>query len=144
MFTLQPGYIHPDEFFQTVEVVSGDVFDLDVVRTWEFNVTSPIRSMVLPNVLYAGPLYLVKGLNHVLWHYTGLNLVGRFVIYLVPRLVMLALSFVTDVCLYKICVLYKHSYNKCLTTLASSYVMLVFSTRTLTNSIELVRKIQLN
>ena len=39
----QPGYIHPDEYFQTVEVISGDVLGLRTTRTWEFNATSPIR-----------------------------------------------------------------------------------------------------
>ena len=52
---------------------------------------------------------------------------------------MLVLSFSVDYCVYKICVLYKHSYNRCLTTLASSYVMLVYSTRTLTNTLEMVK-----
>ena len=35
------------------------------------------------------------------------------------------------------CRLYKHSYNQCLTTLASSYVMLIYATRTFSNSVEL-------
>jgi len=39
----QSGYIHPDEFFQSVEVVTGDVLSTDTIRTWEFNVTAPIR-----------------------------------------------------------------------------------------------------
>lgn len=45
---LQPGYLHPDEFFQSVEVGAGDVYaPLDVVRTWEFQPTGPgpIRSI---------------------------------------------------------------------------------------------------
>ncbi len=43
VFMPQSGYIHPDEFFQSVEVVTGDVLGTDTVRTWEFNVTAPIR-----------------------------------------------------------------------------------------------------
>ena len=38
------GYLHPDEYFQTVEVVVGDVFHVETHRTWEFNVTAPLRS----------------------------------------------------------------------------------------------------
>ena len=38
------GYLHPDEYFQTVEVVVGDVFQVETHRTWEFNVTAPLRS----------------------------------------------------------------------------------------------------
>ena len=48
------------EFFQTVEVVVGDVYDVDVTRTWEFNSTAPIRSMVLPTVIMGLPLYILK------------------------------------------------------------------------------------
>ncbi|KAK7489368.1 hypothetical protein BaRGS_00019476 [Batillaria attramentaria] len=33
----QPGYIHPDEFFQSVEIVAGDVFNISHTRAWEFN-----------------------------------------------------------------------------------------------------------
>ena len=43
VFMPQSGYIHPDEFFQSVEVVTGDILGTDTVRTWEFNVTAPIR-----------------------------------------------------------------------------------------------------
>ena len=68
----------------------------------------------------------------------GLSVVGAYLVLLIPRLAMLALSFSVDFCVYKICVLFKHSYNRCLTTLASSYVMLVYSTRTFTNTLEMV------
>ena len=67
---------------------------------------------------------------------------GPYLVLLIPRLAMLALSFSVDYCVYKICVLYKHSYNRCLTTLASSYVMLVYSTRTFTNTLEMVKVIR--
>ncbi len=69
----------------------------------------------------------------------GLTLISSYTVLLAPRLVMLFLSFTVDYCVYQICVLYQHNFNRCLTTLASSYVMLVYSTRTLTNSLELVR-----
>ena len=51
---------------------------------------------------------------------------------------MLILSFVVDWCVYQICKLYRHNYNQCLTTLASSYVTLTYGTRTFSNTIELV------
>ena len=73
----------------------------------------------------------------------GLSVVGAYLVLLMPRLAMLALSFSVDFCVYKICVLFKHSYNRCLTTLASSYVMLVYSTRTFTNTLEMVNVILL-
>ena len=137
LLVFQTGYIHPDEYFQSIEVVAGDVFEVDVTRTWEFNSTSPLRSMVLPTVIFGAPLSALKTANFLLNHYTGLNLISGHLVLLVCRMVMLVLSFSVDYCVYKICVLYKHNYNQCLTTLASSYVMLVYSTRAFSNCLEM-------
>ena len=57
------GYIHPDEYFQTVEVITGDVFGTRTTRTWEFNTTSPLRSITLNMVVFGVPLYLVNFLG---------------------------------------------------------------------------------
>lgn len=137
----QIGYIHPDEFFQTVEVVTGDVFHTHVERSWEFNVTNPIRSMVVPTLLYGSPLQILKGFNALVHYYTGWRVISSYWTLVLPRLVMVALSFVVDYTVYQICLLHKHSYNKCLTTLASSYVMLIFGSRTFSNTLEMVMKI---
>ncbi|CAH1122830.1 unnamed protein product [Ceutorhynchus assimilis] len=42
----QTGYIHPDEYFQSVEVLAGKVFDVEHSPPWEFNTTLPIRGPV--------------------------------------------------------------------------------------------------
>jgi hypothetical protein len=60
VFMPQSGYIHPDEFFQSVEVVTGDVLSTDTVRTWDFNVTAPIRSVTLPHILFGSPLQVTR------------------------------------------------------------------------------------
>ena len=57
------GYIHPDEYFQTVEVITGDVFGTRTTRTWEFNTSSPLRSITLNMVVFGVPLYLVNFLG---------------------------------------------------------------------------------
>ncbi|CAJ0766996.1 22772_t:CDS:2 [Entrophospora sp. SA101] len=31
-----PGYIHPDEFFQSPEIMGEDIFGYEVFRPWEF------------------------------------------------------------------------------------------------------------
>ena len=131
------GYIHPDEYFQSVEVIIGDVFELETHRTWEFNVTAPLRSPSIPYVLYGLPLTTLKYVNQYLHHLHGWNMIGPFLLQLIPRLVMLVLSLSVDFTVYQVCKLYRHSYNQCLTTLASSWVMLVYSTRTFSNSVEL-------
>ena len=131
------GYIHPDEYFQTVEVIAGDVLEIETHRTWEFNATAPLRSPSVSFGLFGVPLTLLKYINLYFYSRLGLSFLGPYLLMVVPRLVMLALSLCVDLTVYKICVLYKHSYNQCLATLASSYVMLVYSTRTFSNSIEL-------
>ena len=70
--------------------------------------------------------------GHVIYNpaYTYKFQLKTTLVNVLPRMVMLALSFISDYTVYQICVLYKHSYNQCLTTLASSYVMLIYSTRT--------------
>ena len=88
-------------------------------------------------VIFGGPLYFLKILDYIFNFFTGWTLIGPYIIKLIPRLVMLSLSFISDYTVYQICNLYKHSYNQCLTTLASSYVMLVYSTRTFSNSLEM-------
>lgn len=49
---------------------------------------------------------------------------------------MTSLSLIGDVCLYKICKMFHRNHNRCLLMYASSYVTLVFMTRTLSNVIE--------
>ncbi|CAG5125016.1 unnamed protein product [Candidula unifasciata] len=59
----QPGYIHPDEFFQSAEIVAGDIFNIQHFRTWEFNGTSAVRNIVFPYLVLAPPLYMLRSLN---------------------------------------------------------------------------------
>ena len=107
----------------------GDVFNIDVHRTWEFNTTQPLRSPTVSYTLYGIPLTILRVINTCLYHYLGINIVGPLLVDLLPRLVLLVLSFSVDFMVYQICVLYKHNFNQCLTTLASSYIMIIYSTR---------------
>ena len=75
---------------------------------------------------------------------TGWTIIGPYLIGFIPRFVMLLLSFISDYTTYQICILFKANFNQCLTTLASSYVMLIYSTRTFSNSIEMVSIFFLN
>lgn len=54
-----------------------------------------------------------------------------------PRLIMALLSFVNDYSLYRICLSYRLNYVARLLALSSSYIILVFGTRTFSNSIEM-------
>ncbi|KAK3925905.1 GPI mannosyltransferase 4 [Frankliniella fusca] len=134
----QTGYIHPDEYFQTVEVVAGDVFDLEVERPWEFNVTFPIRSILVPKLIFGIPYILLAAFTPDLSDIFGWDIRTPYIMLILPRLVSCCLSFVTDYCLYRICILYGQKYRTRLLILATSYVPIIFGTRTLTNSFEMV------
>ncbi|VDP87097.1 unnamed protein product [Echinostoma caproni] len=58
----QSGYLHPDEFFQSVEIGAGDVYGLDVIRSWEFVLSDkgPLRSIAGLGPLVHFPLWISK------------------------------------------------------------------------------------
>lgn len=70
-------------------------------------------------------------------YFFQIELVTSYTLLVYPRLIMVALSFVNDWSLYRICKSYGLRYELRLLTLASSYVMLVFGSRTLSNTIEM-------
>lgn len=117
---------------------TGDHFDIDVYKPWEFNVTFPLRTALIPQLIVGVPYSLVNILSPHYSHVFGRPLRTPYVLLVLPRLVMCSLSFVSDYCLYKICCLYSQNYRVRLITYASSYVMLTYATHTFSNSIELV------
>ncbi|KAG2181052.1 hypothetical protein INT43_008634 [Umbelopsis isabellina] len=60
LFSLLPGYIQPDEFFQSPEIMAGSVFDLEVFTPWEFDPAAPARSIVPPLLTTGIPFYAYK------------------------------------------------------------------------------------
>ncbi|EFN88229.1 GPI mannosyltransferase 4 [Harpegnathos saltator] len=134
----QTGYIHPDEFFQSIEVISGDHFDIDINRPWEFNSTFPIRTAFVPKLIVGLPYTFLKILSPYVFYYFNLSLRTPYFYVLFPRLFMCMLSFLSDYFLYKICCIYGQNYRVRLVTYASSYIMITYATRTLSNAIELV------
>ena len=61
----------------TIEVVFA--FFFRTTRTWEFNSTSPIRSMTFNMVLWGGPLYLLKLFDFVFNFITGWTIIGPYI-----------------------------------------------------------------
>ncbi|XP_069671415.1 GPI mannosyltransferase 4 [Periplaneta americana] len=133
----QYGYIHPDEYFQSVEVVAGDVLDTEAARPWEFNTSFPLRSVVLPYAVVGLPLWCLKSVAPFISLWFDVDIKSPYLLLVLPRLAMCLLSFITDISLYGICHLYGQNYRARLLTLASSYVMLVYGTRTFSNTIEM-------
>ncbi|XP_043284798.1 GPI mannosyltransferase 4 [Venturia canescens] len=134
----QTGYIHPDEYFQSIEVIAGDHFDIDVYKPWEFNVTFPVRTALIPQLTVGIPFSIINILSPYYSYFFGKFLKTPHVLIIVPRLMMCCLSFLSDYSLYKICCLYSQNYRVRLITYASSYVMIVYATRTFSNTIELI------
>ncbi|XP_011198402.1 GPI mannosyltransferase 4 [Bactrocera dorsalis] len=137
VFIPQKGYVHPDEFFQSVEVMTGDHFQLEHVRTWEFNNTMPVRSITLQFVLLRVPWSFLEFVALYMRHYWDIELLQSYTYLVFPRFIMCALSFINDWSMYRICRLFSLNYEIRLLALSSSWVMLIFSTRTFSNSIEL-------
>lgn len=86
------GYIHPDEYFQSSEPLLGDLLDLPTLRTWEFTVENPCRSMASVR-FWNWPLVIVA----LLYRRVGAIPTAR-TLWLVQRVTALVLSLVVDFC----------------------------------------------
>ncbi|XP_041975581.1 GPI mannosyltransferase 4 [Aricia agestis] len=134
----QTGYIHPDEFFQNVEIIAGDIFGVDVARTWEFNPKFPIRNIFVPKMIFGPPFHFIRIVNPYTKYYFSLDLKTPYFLLTIPRIFICFLSLINDYCLYKICILYGQNFRNRLTIFASSYVVLVYCCRSFSNSFEMI------
>lgn len=158
VFVPQTGYIHPDEYFQSIELMAGllpsnividikvfnlhcyftgDVFDVDHIRAWEFNRTEPVRSILVPILTVGVPYKLLKSLDHMAIGYLGYSVITPYFLLVLPRLLICLISFLVDYSLYKICIINREAFQPKLTLLSSSYVMFVYGTRTFSNTVEM-------
>ena len=131
VFVPQTGYIHPDEFFQATEISAGDIFGFKHTRTWEFNETFPVRTVAFPYVFTGLPLYILKLV-------LGEEAVTSVTLIAAPRLWISAATLLIDLSVYKICrhLLIDPAPSLCL--LGTSFVTLVFYTRTFSNTAEAI------
>lgn len=140
LLTLLPqrGYIHPDEFFQNIEVIAGDVFGVDIARTWEFNPKFPIRNIFVPKMILGPPLIFIRALNPYAKSYLKVDLATPYYLLVVPRIFICLLSLINDYCLYRTCVLYGQNFRNRLVIFASSYIVLVYCCRSFSNTFEMM------
>lgn len=110
---------------------------MEHTRTWEFNNTFPIRSIALPYLCYKIPLNIFRSISMYLKYFLDIDLRTTYALLVFPRFIMCLLSFVNDWSLYRICISYGLRYDIRLLALASSFVTLVFGTRTFSNTIEM-------
>jgi phosphatidylinositol glycan class Z len=118
--------------------VSGDVFDLDVFRPWEFNVTFPIRSIIIPSITVGLPFRILKCISNVTSYLFNVCLLTPYMMLVIPRLAVTCLSLICDYCLWHMCCLYGQNCTARLTVFASSYIVLIHGTRTFSNTVEMI------
>lgn len=128
---LLPGYIHPDEWFQSPEVTASAIFGIKGYIPWEYSPEFPCRSPTVA-MLGTGVPFLAVRLFTARPSPTAL--------FLAPRVYMCALSFVLDACVY---VLHRMAPGEvalgpALTLLGLSWPVLVFGVRPFSNTIELL------
>jgi GPI mannosyltransferase 4 len=161
----QRGYLHPDEFFQSIEPLVGDLFNCSdkVLRTWEFNFESagdqhqqqqPIRNMLIPYTFYGVPLLILKWLSGIFstadYFQLGqeeqasetakmslISVQSNTLIYF-PRMFMTFASLLVDIAVLKVSEMCELDASSVLLALASSYISMIYMTRTMSNSIETI------
>uniref|UniRef100_A0A8C0GYW5 Mannosyltransferase n=1 Tax=Chelonoidis abingdonii TaxID=106734 RepID=A0A8C0GYW5_CHEAB len=129
----QTGYLHPDEFFQSPEVMAGDILDLQVYYPWEFLSNSPCRTVVFPLITSGITYWMIKSLQQLGMWSNGIN---SYTLLVSPRLLLTTFSFILDYSVYWLAPFWGADRWNALVLLAGSYVTLVFYTRTFTNTLE--------
>lgn len=126
---LGDSYIHPDEHFQSFEVLTASIFNYTTSPPWEFASTLPARSF--------GPLYLFYGPLLYFIRFTGIVSTPIHIWYLV-RLQNVLLGWVfTDMCIHRMLPTKPERIKGIFFTL-TSYATLVFQSHTFSNSIETI------
>ncbi|KAI9917660.1 hypothetical protein PsorP6_012577 [Peronosclerospora sorghi] len=93
------GMVHPDEFFQSQEIMARHVVPTAsrlrpaLVVPWEFQLPTPNRSILFPAVSAGIPYFILKRLG---------GPVTGWLLLVTPRLLLCALSFGIDLVLYHI------------------------------------------
>ncbi|KAA0197291.1 hypothetical protein HAZT_HAZT002205 [Hyalella azteca] len=133
----QTSYLHPDEFHQSLQVRARDLLQIEGQKPWEFTSASPIRSIAFSGIVSL-PYSVLRSLNPYTVYYFDWTLLTPQMLLLTPRLLMTFLSFIADWCIYRIARMCYVRPWQCMEVFASSYVMLVYGTRTLSNTFELI------
>lgn len=131
--------IYEDLFvLSSIYFVTEKTFEVEVNKPWEFNASFPIRSVTPPYLTVGISHQILKALNLFLWTQFRITIITPYFVVLFPRLLICCLSFVVDWCLYRICLANSEKYKSRCLILSMSYIMLVYATRTFSNTIELV------
>lgn len=128
----QSGYLHPDEMFQSVDIIGGSYFGSKIDPAWEFKTDRPIRCMLITYIMNSFAFRLVSLLQ---------SKPSAYLLLVAPRLVYTLFSFLIDLCLYKMCQYHSSRglwYRPISIIFQSSFICLGCLTRTLSNNIEVL------
>ncbi|KAI8606153.1 Alg9-like mannosyltransferase family-domain-containing protein [Dissophora ornata] len=129
---VSPGYIHPDEFFQSAEITAGNIFHIDVNIPWEYKPELPCRSILIPAITTGIPYLLLKIL-------TGSNsdhYVTTRALFLTQRLAFVLMSLIIDWAVVRMARQIRRSPSIALLLVSTSYVTLAYHTHPFSNTVE--------
>ncbi|KAF9279035.1 hypothetical protein BGZ88_000215 [Linnemannia elongata] len=129
---LSPGYIHPDEFFQSAEIIAGNVFGFKVDIPWEYQPELPCRSIIIPAITTGIPYLFLK-------RWVGTNPDHFFTsraLFLTQRLAFVLVSLIIDWSVVIMARQIRRSPSIALLLVASSYVTLAYHTHPFSNTVE--------
>ncbi|RKP10088.1 Alg9-like mannosyltransferase family-domain-containing protein [Thamnocephalis sphaerospora] len=134
---LAPGYLHPDEFFQSPEISAQSVLNVHGFVPWEYQPDQPCRSIVIPGLATGLPFFLLKCLQTVLeWLGYAVTVITPVSVYATTRVSAFLYSMLVDLAVHRICRLNGQDPWRPLLVAASSHALLVYHTRSFSNAIE--------
>ncbi|CAR24718.1 glycosylphosphatidylinositol-alpha 1,2 mannosyltransferase [Lachancea thermotolerans CBS 6340] len=124
---LEPSYIHPDEHFQSLEVMMIKIMGIKGTIPWEFKPESAARSFVPLYITYGPLLYLNKYILHLSSGVALMYLVRiqNYIVFM--YLSKLALQFLLDS---------KLDRKKASFYISTSYIIWAYQTHSFSNSLE--------
>ena len=138
LLALAPGYLHPDEYFQSLEPAASLVLGIRTQPAWEWSPATassrPIRSWLVPVLSCALPMRLVAALSRVFG--PDLPSIDGAAVLWATRLWMCTLSLLQDACLVGVCRANAWPVRPALLTFASCWPTLVLSSRPFSNTLE--------
>ena len=127
---VQNGYLYPDEFFQSSEIMARDILQINSTVTWEWNEAFPVRSPISAFLTSGIPFWVLKLLSKFVY-------LPPYSMLIFPRIYMTLMSLTSfDIPVYIISQKLKLKPFYCLFLLSTSYVTHVFATRPFSNTLE--------
>ena len=126
-----PGYVHPDEWFQSNEVAAQEAFNYHTEKTWEFTTDAPVRSML--SVYFSSQMIYTAAV--AFRAYIPSSMAADVVTY-APRALLCAMSFTVDLAVESCARAVSIDATTARMVVASSWVTLVMLVRPFSNTVE--------